>query len=143
MRWCGAAGALLLAAATSTLVESTLVTITEYEGTCSATHTSPRHSITKVQSTTTVYPMPWPDEGPNYGTPFVLQVEPCRSNGTSQRERRVPAQPIWLMLNGDTTTDGSKAARYTIQDGTLKALNHKGYVSAEKGSPIPDFFGVA
>lgn len=132
MLWRGAA-ALSLAAAT--LLEGAygvLVTITEYPSTCSAVYTSGSRTVTVVHSTVTVQPQPWSDAAANSGTPFVIEVS---APGASKK--RQAATTAWLMANGNTTTDGSKAARWTINDSQLSANGL--FVSTSSGIPYEPF----
>ncbi|KAI7283080.1 hypothetical protein KC345_g3140 [Hortaea werneckii] len=114
MRWCGGAAALLLA----TPVLGDVVTIIEYPSVCSAVYTAGSRSVTVVQSTVTVQPQPWTDEGANTGLPFVIEVD---WEGIGSYKKRQEAQIAYLMANGNTTTDGSKAARWQIRDGQLSS----------------------
>ncbi|KAI6848354.1 hypothetical protein KC332_g7430 [Hortaea werneckii] len=124
MRWCGAAAALMLVAP----VLGDVVTITEYPSICSAVYTAGSRSVTVVQSTVTVQPQPWTDEGANSGLPFVIEVD-WESLGSYKK--RQEARVAYLMANGNTTTDGSKAARWQIRDGQLSSGDQ--FVSTSPG----------
>ncbi|KAI7220945.1 hypothetical protein KC333_g2055 [Hortaea werneckii] len=114
MRWCGAAAALMLAVPAL----GDVITITEYPSVCSAVYTAGSRSVTVVQSTVTVQPQPWTDEGANTGMPFVIEVD---WEGLGSYKKRQAAQIAYLMANGNTTTDSSKAARWQIRDGQLSS----------------------
>ncbi|KAI7707330.1 hypothetical protein KC353_g11699 [Hortaea werneckii] len=145
MRWCGAAAALMLA----TPALGDVVTITEYPSVCSAVYTAGSRSVTVVQSTVTVQPQPWTDEGANTGMPFVIEVD---WEGLGSYKKRQAAQIAYLMANGNTTTDGSKAARWQIRDGQLSSgdlfvstspgIQHKPFAVASTIEAISRTFAV-
>ncbi|KAI6845208.1 hypothetical protein KC327_g7703 [Hortaea werneckii] len=124
MRWSGAAAALMLAAPAF----GDVVTITEYPSVCSAVYTTGSRSVTVVQSTVTVQPQPWTDEGANAGLPFVIEVD---WQDLGSYKKRQEAQIAYLLANGNTTTDGSKAARWQIRDGQLSSGDQ--FVSTSPG----------
>ncbi|QIX00741.1 hypothetical protein AMS68_006258 [Peltaster fructicola] len=106
-----------------------IYTITEYPSTCSAIYTSGTQSVTVVQSTvtTTVSPTPFGDAAANSGTPFVLQVGQAAVGNTRRQ-----ASTTWLMPNGNTTTDGTLAAQFYINNGQLRLVTG-GYYSTSPG----------
>lgn len=124
MRWSGAAAALMLAAPAF----GDVVTITEYPSVCSAVYTTGSRSVTVVQSTVTVQPQPWTDEGANAGLPFVIEVD---WEDLGSYKKRQEAQIAYLLANGNTTTNGSKAARWQIRDGQLSSGDQ--FVSTSPG----------
>ncbi|KAI7345524.1 hypothetical protein KC357_g2487 [Hortaea werneckii] len=124
MRWSGAAAALMLVAPAF----GDVVTITQYPSVCSAVYTTGSRSVTVVQSTVTVQPQPWTDEGANAGLPFVIEVD---WEGLGSYKKRQEAQIAYLLTNGNTTTDGSKAARWQIRDGQLSSGDQ--FVSTSPG----------
>ncbi|RMY90444.1 hypothetical protein D0861_03683 [Hortaea werneckii] len=124
MRWSGAVAALMLAAPAF----GDVVTITQYPSVCSAVYTTGSRSVTVVQSTVTVQPEAWTDEGANAGLPFVIEVD---WEGLGSYKKRQEAQIAYLMANGNTTTDSSKAARWQIRDGQLSSGDQ--FVSTSPG----------
>jgi hypothetical protein len=104
-----------------------LITITQYPSTCSAIYTTGSRSITIVQSTTTVVPVPYDDAAWNGGTPFVLEIQ--SDAGTDPLARRADlAGRSWVSLNGSTSTNPSEAGQYYIRSGQLLSINGS-YVS--------------
>ncbi|KAJ9628884.1 hypothetical protein H2203_002789 [Taxawa tesnikishii (nom. ined.)] len=83
-------------------------------------------STTVVPSTVLVSPTPWTDQAANSGTPFVLRIQQVDSSGWTKRQ----AEPSWLMYNGNTTTNGSVAEQYHINNGQLLTSNGS-YVSTD------------
>lgn len=113
MLWRSVAALSLASAALVDEVLSQVVTITEHASVCSAVYTTGSRSVTVVQSTVMVEPLPWTDPAANSGTPFVLQVQ-----GDAQ-QAQVQA---WLTANGNTTTDSTQATQYKITDGELSTV---------------------
>ncbi|KAK5013452.1 hypothetical protein LTR39_003641, partial [Cryomyces antarcticus] len=72
-------------------------------------------------STVIVSPTPWTDSAANGGQPFLLEISQVDPSGWYHR-RQVQTQS-WLMPNGNTTTNCSKAAQYQIVNGQLSTLD--------------------
>ena len=130
MYWRGAA-AFVLGASNIARAAAQVITITQYPSTCSAIYTSGTRSVTVVQSTVTVSPVPWNDNSANTGTAFVLQALPDNTGST-------PGAPRWILPNGYLTTDGSQAAQYVIRNGQL-TLQSGGSILTYEGIPFATF----
>jgi hypothetical protein len=104
-----------------------LITITQYASTCSAIYTTGTRSVTIVQSTTTVVPIPYDDAAWNGGTPFVLEIQPYASTDPLARRADLAGRS-WVTLNGNTSTNPSSAGQYYIRGGQLMSINGS-YVS--------------
>lgn len=109
-------------------VLSQVVTITQRPSACSAIYTTGLSSVTVVQSTVTVAPVPFSDTLVNGGTPFVIEIQP----DTAARRRQTESS-TYIDSNGRTTTNASEAALYKIINGTLQGIAG-GYVSADVSS---------
>lgn len=94
------------------------ITLTTHVSACSATYTSGT-STTVIQSTVTVQPTPWTDAAANGGAPFVIRLQQVDVSGYPDQD----TAPYWLTANGNTTTNSSLAAVYTINEGRLATLN--------------------
>ncbi|KAK5125185.1 hypothetical protein LTR85_000861 [Meristemomyces frigidus] len=125
MMWRGAAGIFALASLLGE-AQSNAITITEYASVCSAVYTTGSKSVTVVQSTVTVQPIPWTDATANSGTPFVLGIQ----FGGGSRKRAAPA---YLTADGNTTTDTTQATWYTVINGQLSDSNGH-YVSTSSST---------
>lgn len=106
-------------------VLSQVVTITERPSACSAIYTTGSSSVTVVQSTVTVAPIPFSDAVVNAGAPFVIEVQV----GTAAR-RRQASNSTYINANGRTTTNASEAVAYRILNGTLQSVAGE-YISAD------------
>ncbi|KAG9858513.1 carbohydrate-binding module family 43 protein, partial [Aureobasidium melanogenum] len=102
---------------------------------CSATYTSST-STTVIQSTVTVQPTPWTDAAANGGAPFVIRLQQVDVSGYPDQD----TAPYWLTANGNTTTNSSVAAVYTINEGRLAILN--GSHVATNFNVVDQAFGV-
>ncbi|KAG9830402.1 carbohydrate-binding module family 43 protein, partial [Aureobasidium melanogenum] len=102
---------------------------------CSATYTSGT-STTVIQSTVTVQPTPWTDTAANDGAPFVIRLQQVDVSGYPDQD----TAPYWLTVNGNTTTNSSVAAVYTINEGRLAILN--GSHVATNFNVVDQAFGV-
>lgn len=132
MLWRATTALLLAAGAFSESALGQVVTVTEYASVCSAVYTTGSRSVTIVQSTVTVQPQPWSDAAANSGTAFVIEV-----GVPSSSKKRQSAVTSYLMANGNTTIDGSKAALWTINDGQLSSGNL--YVTTSYGTAHEPF----
>lgn len=94
------------------------ITLITHVSACSATYTSGT-STTVIQSTVTVQPTPWTDAAANGGAPFVIRLQQVDVSGYPDQD----TAPYWLTANGNTTTNSSLAAVYTINEGRLATLN--------------------
>ena len=131
MYWRSAAALLFTLATAFDRANAQVITITEHLSACSAVYTSGSRSVTVVQSTVTVSPVPWTDKDANTGTPFVLEVEQVTAGRTGKRQA---GSAVWVMPNGFTSTVGSDAAQFVIKDGQLSTING-GFVSTNDGIP--------
>lgn len=134
MFWHGAAALSLATASLFGEASSQVVTITEYASVCSAVYTMGSQSVIVVSSTVVVQPQQWNDQAANSGTPFVLQVV---TGSGSSRKRQAPSA-TWIMANGNTTMDSTKAAHYQISQGQLSDGNGH-YVSMSSGVAYEPF----
>ncbi|KAM0716879.1 hypothetical protein Q7P37_006731 [Cladosporium fusiforme] len=115
------AATLLAIGSLNTNAFAEVITVTRYPSTCSAIYTTGSRSITVIQSTITVVPVPYDDDSWNGGTPFVLEIEPDGLyNPLNSRD--VP-QRSWLTLNGNTSTNPLSAGQYQIRSGQLVSVN--------------------
>jgi hypothetical protein len=111
------------------------ITLTTHVSACSATYTSGT-STTVIQSTVTVQPTPWTDAAANGGAPFVIRLQQVDVSGYPDQD----TAPYWLTANGNTTTNSSLAAVYTINEGRLATLN--GSHVATNFNVVDQAFGV-
>ncbi|KAK6005862.1 hypothetical protein QM012_007504 [Aureobasidium pullulans] len=111
------------------------ITLTTHVSACSATYTSGT-STTVIQSTVTVQPTPWTDAAANGGAPFVIRLQQVGVSGYPDAD----TAPYWLTANGNTTTNTSAAAVYTINEGRLAILN--GSHVATNFNVVDQAFGV-
>jgi hypothetical protein len=111
------------------------ITLTTQVSACSATYTSGT-STTVIQSTVTVQPTPWTDAAANGGAPFVIRLQQVDVSGYPDQD----TAPYWLTANGNTTTNSSLAAVYTINEGRLANLN--GSHVATNFNVVDQAFGV-
>ncbi|KAH0351766.1 hypothetical protein KCU83_g4095, partial [Aureobasidium melanogenum] len=89
-----------------------------------------------IQSTVTVQPTPWTDTAANDGAPFVIRLQQVDVSGYPDQD----TAPYWLTANGNTTTNSSVAAVYTINEGRLAILN--GSHVATNFNVVDQAFGV-
>ncbi|KAG9963800.1 hypothetical protein KCU61_g3343, partial [Aureobasidium melanogenum] len=89
-----------------------------------------------IQSTVTVQPTPWTDTAANGGAPFVIRLQQVDVSGYPDQD----TAPYWLTANGNTTTNSSVAAVYTINEGRLAILN--GSHVATNFNVVDQAFGV-
>ncbi|KAH0346587.1 hypothetical protein KCU81_g3870, partial [Aureobasidium melanogenum] len=89
-----------------------------------------------IQSTVTVQPTPWTDAAANGGAPFVIRLQQVDTSGYPDQD----TAPYWLTANGNTTTNQSVAAVYTINEGRLAILN--GSHVATNFNVVDQAFGV-
>ena len=131
------AGVLWATAAICSTALAQVITITEYASACSAIYTSGTTSVTIVQPTVTVQPIPFDDAAVNSGTPFALQLPPTGSG--TKRKRAVE----YIGYQGYLTDDASIAADYTITNGQLSISDRDGtplrYMSTYTGASSEPF----
>ncbi|KAG9576380.1 hypothetical protein KCU86_g14421, partial [Aureobasidium melanogenum] len=111
------------------------ITLTTHVSACSATYTSGT-STTVIQSIVTVQPTPWTDAAANGGAPFVIRLQQVDVSGYLDQD----TASYWLTANGNTTTNSSVAAVYTINEGRLAILN--GSHVATNFNVVDQAFGV-
>lgn len=129
MFWRSAAALSLALASLFDGAQSNIITITEHASVCRAVYTTGSKSVTVVQSTVTVKPVPWTDSAANSGTPFVLEVQ----FGSAPTRKRTAQGPFYLTADGNTTIDSTQATQYTIISGQLSSTNGR-YISTTPGT---------
>lgn len=136
MLWRGAAVLSLASAALFDGVVGQVITITEYASVCSAVYTTGSKSVTVVQSTVTVEPVPWTDAAANSGTPFIIAIQ----FGVQSRSlRKRQSQPdAYLTADGNTTADVTLATQYSLTNGQLSSIDGR-YISTTSGTPYEPF----
>lgn len=107
---------------------SQTVTVTRTRSNSSCYPTTPTLSTTTVPVTVVVLPTPSRDAAFNRGEPFVISIQvPV---GPTFIHKRQEMRSIYIMANGNTTTNASMAAEFRIVDSRL-------YVNGIKMSVAP------